>query len=30
MNFDIRFDFQRRERLGLVEAFGGKTRVLTN
>ena len=24
MNFDIRFDFQRRERLGLIEAIWGQ------
>ena len=23
MNFDIRFDFQRRERIGLIEAIWG-------
>ena len=24
MNFDIKFDFQRRERLGLIEAIWGQ------
>ena len=24
MNFDIRFDFERRERLGLIEAIWGQ------
>ena len=24
MNFDIRFDFQRRERIGLIEAIWGQ------
>jgi NCAIR mutase (PurE)-related proteins len=28
MNFDIRFDFQRRERLGLIEAIWGQDKSL--
>jgi len=30
MNFDIKFDFQRRDRLGLIEAIWGQDRVSTN
>ena len=28
MNFDIRFDFQRRERLGLIEAIWGQDKSI--
>ena len=28
MNFDIKFDFQRRERLGLVEAIWGQDKSI--
>jgi len=28
MNFDIRFDFQRRERLGLIEAIWGQDKTI--
>jgi len=28
MNFDIRFDFQRRERLGLFEAIWGQDKSI--
>ena len=28
MNFDLRFDFQRRERLGLIEAIWGKDKSI--
>ena len=28
MNFDIKFDFQRRERLGLIEAIWGQDKSI--
>ena len=28
MNFDIRFDFQRRERIGLIEAIWGQDKSI--
>ena len=28
MNFDIRFDFERRERLGLIEAIWGQDKSI--
>ena len=28
MNFDIRFDFQRRERIGLIEAIWGEDKTI--
>ena len=28
MNFDIRFDFQRRERLGIIEAIWGQDKSI--
>ena len=28
MNFDINFDFQRRERLGLIEAIWGQDKTI--
>ena len=28
MNFDINFDFQRRERLGLIEAIWGQDKSI--
>ena len=29
MNFDIKFDFQRRERLGLIEAIWGQDKTIS-